>query len=263
MSFDRSLARCSFCGRHSSEVRRMIAGPGAAYICDDCLDLCNEILHDATPFSAQALELASRPPVVVAAPQPQAQERPSSPTRNAPQRIVTLELEQKQQGMTLILHQLHYYQSHFELHYLWIRPPFSAGFAFVPRIIFSLQDDTRTQWTGERGGILLARPEDKITKEAILPHLEFWHYRSDLYTDFFCAGYIPTQFVSDAKPVGVQIAGLDWGFLPAGVRRIGREYREANGVALQRRPLPLASQRLLRRNQSESGLRTIDQNQLP
>ena len=159
MSFDRSLARCSFCGRHSSEVRRMIAGPGAAYICDDCLDLCNEILHDATPFSAQALELASRPPVVVAAPQPQAQERPSSPTRNAPQRIVTLELEQKQQGMTLILHQLHYYQSHFELHYLWIRPPFSAGFAFVPRIIFSLQDDTRTQWTGERGGILLARPE--------------------------------------------------------------------------------------------------------
>ncbi len=159
MSFDRSLARCSFCGRHSSEVRRMIAGPGAAYICDDCLQLCNEILHDATPFSAKALELASRPPVVVAAPQLQAQERSSSPTHNEPLRIVTLELEQKQQGMTLILHRLHYYQTHFELHYLWIRPPFSAGFAFVPRIIFFLKDDTGTQWTGERGGVLLARPE--------------------------------------------------------------------------------------------------------
>lgn len=61
-------------------------------------------------------------------------------------------------------------------------------------------------------GVLLARPEDKITKEAILPHLEFWHYRSDYYTDFFCVGYTPTQSVSDAKPVGVQIEGLDWGF---------------------------------------------------
>lgn len=61
-------------------------------------------------------------------------------------------------------------------------------------------------------GILLARPEDKITKESILPHLEFWHYRSDFYTDFFCAGYIPVQFVSDAKLVDVCIDGLDWGF---------------------------------------------------
>jgi hypothetical protein len=61
-------------------------------------------------------------------------------------------------------------------------------------------------------GILLARPEDKITKEAILPHLEFWHYRSDLYTDFFCAGYVPTEFVSDAKPVDVTIDGVAWGF---------------------------------------------------
>jgi hypothetical protein len=137
----------------------MIAGPGAAYICDACLHLCNEILQDTTPFSAQALELASRPPVVIAAPQPQTQERSASPTRNVPLRVVTLELEQKQHGMTLILHQLHYFQSHFELHYLWIRPPFSAGFAFVPRIIFFLKDEIGTQWTGERGGMLLARPE--------------------------------------------------------------------------------------------------------
>ena len=137
----------------------MIAGPGAAYICDDCLQLCNDILHDATPFSAQALELASRPPVVMAMPQSQPQERGLLSTHVEPVRVVTLELEQKQQGMTLILHQLYYFQNHFELHYLWIRPPLSAGFAFVPRIIFFLKDNLGTQWTGERGGMLLARPE--------------------------------------------------------------------------------------------------------
>jgi hypothetical protein len=159
MSFDRSLARCSFCGRHSSEVRRMVAGPGAAYICDECLQLCNEIMSDSTPFSAKALELASRPPVVIAAPQSLDVDRSKPPTTNEPLRSVTLELEQKQQGMTLILHQMQYYQDRFELHYLWIRPPFTAGFAFVPRIIFFLKDNTGTQWMGDRGGMLMARPD--------------------------------------------------------------------------------------------------------
>ena len=158
MSFDRSLARCSFCGRHSSDVRRMVAGPGAAYICDDCLQLCNDILNDPTPFSAKALEIASRPPVVIAAPQGLEPNRGSA-TSSEPLRAVTLELEQKQQGMTLILHQLHYYQEHFEIHYLWIRPPFSGGFAFVPRIIFFLRDNTGEQWMGDRGGMIMARPE--------------------------------------------------------------------------------------------------------
>src|SRR5262249_42629881 len=138
MSFDRSLARCSFCGRHSSEVRRIVAGPGAAYICEECLQLCNEIISDSTPFSTKALELASRAPVVIAAPPSLDTDRSKIPTSNEPLRSVTLELEQKQQGMTLILHQLHYYEERFELHYLWIRPPFTAGFAFVPRIIFFL-----------------------------------------------------------------------------------------------------------------------------
>ncbi len=155
MSFDRLQARCSFCGRRPPEVRRMVAGPGAAYICDACLQLCEEILQDTTPFSAKALELASRPPVVVAVPgEP---EVPTSP-RN-PLRSVMIELEQKRQGMTLILHEMQFYKSHFELHYLWMRPPFMAGFAFVPRIIFLVKDNTGTQWMGDRGGILLARPE--------------------------------------------------------------------------------------------------------
>lgn len=159
MSSDRSLARCSFCGKRPPEVRRMIAGPGAAYICDACLQLCNEILNDPTPFSPKALELASRPPVVIAAPQEFVQERVQEPTPREPLRAITIMLEQKQQDMTLLLNQLQLYQKHFELHYLWIRPPFPVGFAFVPRIIFYVQDNTGAQWPGDRGGMLLARPE--------------------------------------------------------------------------------------------------------
>ncbi len=158
MSTDRSSARCSFCGRYTWEVQRMIAGPGAAYICETCLQLCNEILTDNNPFSTKALELASRPPVVVAAPPEQGQPKPLGETR-VPIRSLTLEIEQKQQGMTLLLHQLNFYQSSFELRYLWMRPTFTTGFAFVPRILFSLRDSTGTQWNGERSGTLLARPE--------------------------------------------------------------------------------------------------------
>lgn len=159
MSFDRSMARCSFCGRHSSDVRRMIAGPGAAYICDDCLQLCNDILRDPTPFSPQVLELASRPPVVVAAPPAPTTDHNAQVSAREPLRTVTLELEQKQQGMTLLLHRIHYYQDFFEIQYLWIRPPFTAGFTFVPRIIFFLKDNIGTQWTGDRGGMILSRPD--------------------------------------------------------------------------------------------------------
>lgn len=157
MSSDRSVARCSFCGRRPPEVRRMVAGPGAAYICDTCVQLCDEILQDTTPFSAKALELASRPPVVIAA--PQELERSSQAMSHEPIRTIMLELEQKQNGMVLMLHQLHFYEQHFELHYLWMRPPLMAGFAFVPRIIFFVRDNIGTQWTGDRGGMLLARPE--------------------------------------------------------------------------------------------------------
>jgi hypothetical protein len=137
----------------------MIAGPGAAYICDDCLQLCNDILHDPTPFSPQVLELASRPPVVVAAPPAPTADRNAQVSSREPLRTVTLELEQKQQGMTLLLHRIHYYQDFFEIQYLWIRPPFTAGFTFVPRIIFFLKDNIGTQWTGDRGGMILARPD--------------------------------------------------------------------------------------------------------
>src|SRR5437879_7185482 len=159
MSFDRSLARCSCCGVRLAEVRRMVAGSGAAYICDACLQLCNEILQDTAPFSAKALELASRPPVVIAAPQELQLGTVALPRE--PLRSVNIELEQKLQGIVLMLHQLQFYEKHFELHYLWIRPPFTVGFAFVPRIIFLIKDNTGKEWTGDRGGMLLSRPEQR------------------------------------------------------------------------------------------------------
>ena len=117
-----------------------------------------EILHDPAPFSPKALELASRPPVVIAAPQ-ETITPPKAATGREPQRIITLEMEQKQQDRTLMLRELQLYQQHFELHYLWIRPPFKAGYAFVPRIIFHLSDSSGNQWAGDRGGILFARSE--------------------------------------------------------------------------------------------------------
>jgi ATP-dependent protease Clp ATPase subunit len=35
---------CSFCGKNRREVRKLIAGPAGAYICDECIDLCNDII---------------------------------------------------------------------------------------------------------------------------------------------------------------------------------------------------------------------------
>jgi ATP-dependent Clp protease ATP-binding subunit ClpX len=39
---------CSFCGKDQEEVRRLIAGPGSVYICDECVLLCHEILQEET-----------------------------------------------------------------------------------------------------------------------------------------------------------------------------------------------------------------------
>jgi ATP-dependent Clp protease ATP-binding subunit ClpX len=49
---------CSFCGRSEDEVKRLIAGPEAVYICDECVELCQEILdEDEAADQAQPLVL--------------------------------------------------------------------------------------------------------------------------------------------------------------------------------------------------------------
>lgn len=38
--------RCSFCGKPQEQVRKLIAGPNGAYICDECVDICAEIIEE-------------------------------------------------------------------------------------------------------------------------------------------------------------------------------------------------------------------------
>ena len=42
------LFKCSFCGKSQKQVKKLIAGPGV-YICDECIDLCNEIIEEEFP----------------------------------------------------------------------------------------------------------------------------------------------------------------------------------------------------------------------
>ncbi len=45
MSESSELLKCSFCGKSQKQVKKLIAGPGV-YICDECIDLCNEIIEE-------------------------------------------------------------------------------------------------------------------------------------------------------------------------------------------------------------------------
>ena len=38
--------RCSFCGKTEDQVRKLIAGPDGAYICDECIGICSEIMEE-------------------------------------------------------------------------------------------------------------------------------------------------------------------------------------------------------------------------
>ena len=44
---------CSFCGKSQHEVKKLIAGP-SVFVCDECIELCNEIIHDEFPEGADA-----------------------------------------------------------------------------------------------------------------------------------------------------------------------------------------------------------------
>ncbi|HTW98348.1 MAG TPA: ClpX C4-type zinc finger protein, partial [Acidimicrobiales bacterium] len=39
------LVKCSFCGKSQKQVKKLIAGPGV-YICDECIELCNDIIEE-------------------------------------------------------------------------------------------------------------------------------------------------------------------------------------------------------------------------
>ena len=45
---------CSFCGKNQDQVKRLIAGPGAVYICDECVELCQEIINEEAQSGGKA-----------------------------------------------------------------------------------------------------------------------------------------------------------------------------------------------------------------
>ena len=53
------LLKCSFCGKTQKQVKKLIAGPGV-YICDECIELCNEIIVEELS-EASSLGLAELP----------------------------------------------------------------------------------------------------------------------------------------------------------------------------------------------------------
>jgi len=54
--------KCSFCGKSQRHVKKLIAGPGV-YICDECIDLCNDIVEDELAEEAAAEPLLDELPV--------------------------------------------------------------------------------------------------------------------------------------------------------------------------------------------------------
>lgn len=70
-----SHLKCSFCGKSQEQVRKLIAGPGV-YICDECVDLCNEILDE------ELLDASN--------PAPQQQPRPEPPQKRRNRASISL-----------------------------------------------------------------------------------------------------------------------------------------------------------------------------
>ena len=53
---------CSFCGKNQDQVKRLIAGPGAVYICDECIELCREIIDEEGSGVTQSKAATERVP---------------------------------------------------------------------------------------------------------------------------------------------------------------------------------------------------------
>ncbi|HAV21022.1 MAG TPA: ATP-dependent Clp protease ATP-binding subunit ClpX, partial [Firmicutes bacterium] len=56
---EKGQPKCSFCGKAQDQVKKLIAGPGV-YICDECIELCNEIIEEELGEEAD-IELCNIP----------------------------------------------------------------------------------------------------------------------------------------------------------------------------------------------------------
>ncbi len=51
---------CSFCGKSQHEVKKLIAGP-SVFVCDECIELCNEIIRDEVPATTESIDSGDLP----------------------------------------------------------------------------------------------------------------------------------------------------------------------------------------------------------
>ena len=45
--------RCSFCGKPESKVRKLLAGPSGVFICDECVEICSDIMDEELEYEAE------------------------------------------------------------------------------------------------------------------------------------------------------------------------------------------------------------------
>ena len=57
---DGKLLHCNFCGKSQHEVRKLIAGP-SVYVCDECVELCNDIIREELQESSEEVEAKKLP----------------------------------------------------------------------------------------------------------------------------------------------------------------------------------------------------------
>ena len=57
---------CSFCGKSQHEVKKLIAGP-SVFVCDECVELCNDIIREETQETHEELETHLPKPKEIAA----------------------------------------------------------------------------------------------------------------------------------------------------------------------------------------------------
>lgn len=58
---NRKLLYCWFCGKNHEQVAKMIAGPEGVCICDECVDVCNEVISAPSDGDAEYLSWATPP----------------------------------------------------------------------------------------------------------------------------------------------------------------------------------------------------------
>ena len=64
---EKNEQRCSFCGKSKEEVRRLIAGPGGVFICDDCVDICKAMVDETLDKESKTEKVPLKKPAEIKA----------------------------------------------------------------------------------------------------------------------------------------------------------------------------------------------------